>query len=382
MSQGNLEQSELGLYITNLIRREGKITFARFMELALYHPTMGYYTGPGKKLGREGDFYTSAHVHALFGQCLADQLQEMWLRVGKGPFIVVEYGGGHGWMARDILDRIRDSHQELWSALKYNIIEISPELIRQQQELLSEKENLAAAVNWFTDISQVAGAPGFTGCILSNELVDAFPVHRVKCEGERIREVYVDAQGGHLVEVIDEPSRAELSDYFRRQGVSLEEGQEAEVNLAALEWLDKVALNLGRGYILTIDYGDEGRALYSHARFKGTVTGYYQHRQVSNLYANIGLQDLTAHVNFSALMSRGQERGLITVGYTNQMKFLVATGILQRLTEWQGDKAAYAKASLGVKRLIMPEGMGEIFKVLVQSRGVDMPKLQGLGKPF
>lgn len=367
-----------------MIEEQGPITFARFMDLALYHPAEGYYTAPGRDIGPEGDFYTSANVHPLFGTMLAVQLYEMWELLGRPrPFTIVEYGAGTGLLAGDILSTLRDRRPLFLEATRYVIIEISTHLTEVQKESLTALDLPDKKVKWMKSLAEPG--PSLLGCVLSNEVIDAFPVHRVKQIDSRLREIYVALSGDRFVELDGEFSRPELADYFAQAGIQLAEGQEAEVNLAALAWLEEVATALRRGFVLTIDYGYEARKLYGPRFPQGTLMGYRRHRTTVNPYQAIGRQDLTAHVDFSALRRKGREVGLETTGFTTQMKFLLALGILEEADRWQGEKGEeedVLRAKLALKRLIMPGGMGEIFKVLIQHKNVENPCLKGLQEPW
>lgn len=369
---------ELEEEIRRRIRAEGPITFAEFMEMALYHPGLGYYTRPGRGFGREGDFYTSVHVHPIFGAMLALQLREMWYALGRPrPFILVECGAGEGFLAKDILEATWRRWPEFFTALRYGIVERSPYLTSVQKERLAGSGRPA----WFESLSEAAAWAGepLTGCLLANELIDAFPVHRVRLVGGRMREIYVALDGERFVEVLGELSGPELAAYF--DGLSLEEGQEAEANLEALRWLEEVAQNLARGFTLILDYGYRAEELYGPRFPRGTLMCYRKHQAGEDPYRFLGEQDLTAHVNFSALIERGRELGLKTLGFTTQMEFLLSLGILEEAARWD-EGSARLTAQMAAKRLIMPGGMGEIFKVLIQYKGPGQPRLKGLARPW
>ena len=368
---------ELKTVILDRIANKGKITFAEFMDLALYFPGLGYYTSPDRKIGKEGDYYTSSCVHPLFGAILAKQIREFWDILGRTDgFAIVEFGAGTGYLARDVLSSLERSQPEFFDAASYTIVEASPSLVQTQQELLT---NLPPGkAQW------AAGIPeDIVGCVISNELVDAFPVHRVKQMGDGLLEIYVAAQGDRFVETLDAPSTPEIEAYLRRLEVQLGDGQEAEVNLAALRWLDTVAGALRRGFVLTIDYGYQSGDLYGPRFPRGTLLGYHCHQVSGNPYAAVGRQDLTAHVNFSALQRWGEDFGLVTTGFTNQMKFLLALGVVEELTALsQSDSVVALRGRLAAKTLFMPGGMGETFKVLIQHKGLASPFLTGLRSPW
>jgi SAM-dependent MidA family methyltransferase len=374
---------ELDRLIAETIRERGKITFARFMDMALYHPEWGYYMRPDTRIGPRGDFYTSPHVHPLFGMAIGEQLAQMWDLLGHPhPFTVVESGAGQGLLVRDILDGLARRHPACLDSTRYIIIERSPHLIHQQRMELAESPLSPASILWLDGLDQLPDHGQLSGCILSNEFVDALPVHRIRRRASRIKEIYVGYEKGYT-EKLDDPSTPLLVSYFADLNIELEEGQEAEVNLAALSWLDEMARALDRGFILTIDYGYESPELYGPRFPRGTLMCYRQHRATENPYAYVGQQDLTSHVNFTSLMRKGRELGLQTTGFTHQMKFLIALGILQMAQEWNGGVGAeQAKAKLAARQLIMPGGMGDMFKVLVHHKGVGAPQLKGLSPPW
>ena len=219
------------------------------------------------------------------------------------------------------------------------------------------------------------------GCFLSNELVDAFPVHRVVFQGGRLREIYVGERDGGFLDVPGDLSTPEIGEYFRNDGIELREGQEAEVNLRARQWIGNVGRRLRKGFVLTIDYGCLAGELYAPWRSSGTLMCYYRHRASGDPYERVGEQDITAHVNFSQLIRGGEEAGLAFTGLVPQYRFLIGLGLLGEMEEAAKGMSEIEglKMRLSLKHLIEPGvGMGEIFKVLVQHKGVDEPRLDGL----
>jgi SAM-dependent MidA family methyltransferase len=224
-------------------------------------------------------------------------------------------------------------------------------------------------------------AGGVLGCLFSNELLDALPVHRVVQRREGLREIYVTARQRMLVEEEGELSSPAVADYLERYGAPLAEGQQAEVHLAAMAWLERAAAAMERGFLLTIDYGYRAQDLYGAGRQRGTVLAYRKHRAQEDWLAIPGQQDLTAHVNFTALEERGRELGLETLGLVPQTNFLLALASASGFADLQepgGNETEKLRARLGLKQLIHPEGMGETFKVLVQAKGVTGVRLSGL----
>ncbi|MFQ5778774.1 MAG: class I SAM-dependent methyltransferase [Terriglobia bacterium] len=360
------------------IQREGPLTYAAFMEACLYHPEHGYYTARVPGTG-QSDYLTSVETGQLFGCLLARQLAEMWEQLERpARFEVVECGAGRGRLAEAILPWVDKHARDFASALHLTLVEISEGMRAQAQRAL-------ASYGMRVECAAALPVRGIVGCLLSNELVDALPVHRVVQRREALREIYVGAQDGKLVEVEGELSSQELSRYLERYGKPLEEGQLAEVHPAALAWLEGAAAALKRGFLLTIDYGYPARELYGPAHQRGTFTAYRDHRTSEDWLEEPGRQDLTAHVNFTALEERGRELGLTLLGCPEQAQFLLS---LLRASEFRDLPAGGAAAPreqlasrVELQQLIHPEGLGANFKVLIQAKGVEGARLTGLAPP-
>ncbi len=353
------------------IAREGPLTFAAFMEACLYHPEYGYYTR--HRAGR--DYVTSPEVSPLFGRLLVRQLEEMWGILGRRErFDLLECGAGSGLLAGQILAAAGELFPDFFRALRVTLVESSRGLRERAREALRAHGDKVR-------FEERLPTGRVRGCLLSNELVDALPVHRVVQRRGGLREIYVDARNGQLIETEGELSSADLARYLERYGAPLQEGQQAEVHPAALRWLEQAAEALERGFLLTIDYGYRARELYGPAHLRGTLLAYREHRAHEDWLAWPGEQDLTAQVNFTALEERGRELGLTNLGYVPQTQFLLA---LARASDFadlsptsadeRGQRAAWSQ----FKHLIHPEGMGEAFKVLVQGKGAGAPALSGL----
>lgn len=355
--------------IAKTIEKQGPITFARFMQMALYHPQGGYYTSEKNIIGKAGDFYTSVHVSPLFGEMLGEQLAEMAGFLVGDDFKIIEFGAGRGFLALDILQTLQNKYPEIFARTVYFIIEAGPGLRKKQETLLGSQGLDGAKVIWVNSLKEVGHA--LNGCVISNEVVDAFPVHVVKQCSDRLKEIYVGWDGYNFVEIVDELSTPRLLEYFCRQNIQMENGQRGEINLAALDWIQEVGRSIERGFAITIDYGYEALTLYHPVRKEGTIMCYREHQAGDNPYIHVGKQDITAHVNFSALQTWGEEVGLKVTGFTNQMHFLFNLGIAGKV------EGNYKKA-MAVQQLVRPEGMGGIFKVLIQHKGLDNPCLQGL----
>ncbi len=359
-------------HISERIQREGPIPFAAYMRMALYEPGYGYYVTGQSKMGWEGDYYTSTDVADFFADCMGRQLQLMWDKLGKpDPFNILEQGAGRGDLTSGIRSWAARQAPDLLAALNYRT-----EDIRMGVDVTS-------AIHWHG--MDTAASPFHV--ILSNELVDAFPVHIVELRDKHLYELYVDAQDGRLFPVLDEPSSTEVASYldnYKIPWATYRDGWRAEINLDAPRWLQQVAKILHKGYLLTIDYGDTARTLYTPHRQYGTLICYYQHQTNEQPLARPGQQDITAHVNFSALIDEGRRQGLRLNAFTTQRQWLENMGIhtaLEQLrttqfaamdTERASNKGQIARLQWmnlqqRVSALTDPTGMGN-FKVLIMHR--------------
>ena len=353
--------------IARRIREEGPISFRDFMEMALYYPELGYYATTRDKIGPNGDYYTTPFITNLFGEILARQIEEMWRLLGNKEFTIVEYGAGHGSLCHQILNYI-STNTEFYKQVRYCIIEKSPAMRWKEQAVLHEK------VTWHESVNCI---PGFSGCVLSNELVDNFAVHQVVMDNE-LMEVFVHYDDGFREVLL--PASQQLKEYFEELNIVLPKGFRTEVNLQAKEWLCEISQSMKEGFMITVDYGMPSSELYHAKRSAGTIACYHQHQVNNDPYWNIGDQDITAHVNFSALHTWGTKYGLRSCGYTNQAKFLHAMGLVNhiRKIEQEGREITHAKMSRinMIHNLLMD--MGRKFKVLIQEKCSQPSTLSGM----
>ena len=322
------------------IRREGPISFHDYMEAVLYHPEFGYYNSNRNPIGREGDFYTSSDLDPIFGELLARKFGELAAELGidTASFCIVELGAGRGLLARDILRH---------TPFPYFILERSGAMRERQRDVLTDFK-----VSWVDELPEK-----LSGCVFSNEFFDALPVHRVVRRHGVLREVFVTEEFTEVEGVLQSP----MGD------IPVQEGQLADVSLQGPAWIRKIAASLDRGYHLAIDYGYLAREFY--ARPGGTLMCYWKHQALENPYVHIGEQDMTAHVNFSDLIAAGESAGLETLTFSTQMEFLIQTGILKDLEPLAMSRAvADIQRVMAIKKLLLPGGMGERFKVLLQRR--------------
>ncbi len=349
------------------ILQEGPITFETFMEMALYHPQYGYYRRTDTVIGREGDFYTAPHLSRVFGATIMRQIEEIWEYMRRpDDFIILEMGAGMGYLARDMLDYAVS--KDIYNHLQYYIIEINPSLRERQSEILKgHKEK----IRWYNSLKEIQP---FRGCILSNELLDSFPVHIIVVK-DGLKEVYINTDGEGLFEEY-RPCPEEILQYIDEFSITLPEGFRTEVNLRIKEWLREISGILKEGFIITIDYGYPAWQYYSEDYPQGTLQCYYRHQKSDNPYIKIGLQDITCHVNFTSLKKWAEEMGFRTIGYTGQGRFIVSMGIEEIIKEIiTPDEYPFEVAR--IKSLLLPSGMGEGHKVMVHYRGSGEPLLRG-----
>jgi SAM-dependent MidA family methyltransferase len=353
--------------IIEKIQQSGPISFRDFMEMALYYPELGYYTSGKDKIGKKGDYYTSPNLTHIFGEMIGKQLEEMQYILNEKEFTIVEMGAGTGLLSLDIREYLK-KNPELYLNLDYCIVEKSPAMQKEQRKRLGEK------VRWCNSIQELSW---ITGCVFSNELVDAFPVHQVVM-GEELMEVFVDYRDG-FIEVL-KPASDEIKDYLIELDVVLPPGYRTEINLDAIKWIKEIGTSLEKGFVMTMDYGYPSSELYQEYRYSGTLMCYYKHTANDTPYQHIGEQDITAHINFSALDHWGRKNGLEYCGFTDQAHFLLGLGIgdyMEKLQE--SDAMKHYKKILLIKTLMLE--MGETFKVLVQKKGIECKQLSGLKFP-
>jgi SAM-dependent MidA family methyltransferase len=342
----------------------GLLPFDRFMELALYAPGLGYYVAGAAKLGPAGDFVTAPEISPLFGQCVAGQCAEALEQLGGGDLI--ELGAGTGTLAVQLLETL-----ERLDALpeRYRILELSPDLQTRQRALILERiPHLAERCHWLTHLPD-----GVRGVLLANEVLDAMPVHRFRIAADGgIDELFVAERTDALSEVYA-PARSTglvaAVEALHRQGLALAPGYSSEINLRLGPWIQAIAHSLDAGLVLLIDYGYPRRDYYQADRTMGTLMCHLRHQAHQDPYRNLGLQDITAHVDFTAVAEAGTAAGLELAGFATQAHFLIGCGIDRFLAE----SPNALDLAPGAKQLLLPTAMGERFKVLALAKGLDAP---------
>lgn len=356
------------------IAATGPMRFARFMERALYEPGLGYYRRPVAAPGTAGDFLTAPETHPIFGRTVARQLDEVWRRLDRpARFTLREHGAGEGALAAAILDGLATERSGLLEAIVVEPIEVEP------ARLEAFARRLAAAGH--ASRHRPAGDEPVVGAVLANEVLDALPVHRVVLRDGALRERLVDWQDDGFVEIDAPPTTPALAARLAAEGVELVEGQVAELALAVDGWVAGAAASLARGVLLLIDYGHPATELYGPRRRAGTLAAYVRHRVHDDPFRNVGRQDLTAHVDLTAVERAARASGLEPLGATTQAEFLAGLGIEELLREAQADPGAtvagYAALRAGLMRLLDPAATGK-FAILAFGRGIAAePPLRG-----
>jgi SAM-dependent MidA family methyltransferase len=386
------------------IRARGPIPFSRYMDLCLYDPEFGYYAKNAEQFGKAGDFYTSSDVHAVFGRLLARQFEEMWRALDSpAQFEILELGPGRGLFAQDVLDWSEKKFPQFFSTLRYSLVEASPALRKRMQEtlrrqvslgktsLLEPQEVAPRQTNTAQGVSSGSHGverasqgrqktppfhlpralpPDIPVIVFANEFFDALPVEVLSAGGE----LRVDTRDGRFVETWV-PASAEALELLDRYGLHPEPGERVEAPLLAQKYISQAAARIKRGFLIVIDYGYT-RSEQLAGRHRGTVTAYRQHSVSANPYQAPGEQDITAHVNFTALAAEAERQGMTVHPLLTQSQFLMGIGERNQFADAFEDcrlAQERAKVALQLKHLVTPAGMGENFHVLVASRGMDSP---------
>jgi SAM-dependent MidA family methyltransferase len=359
--------------ILNEVRRRGRVTFSEFMGWALYHPQNGYYTAGPARTGRRGDFFTSVQGGDLLGRLLAESFCEMWDTLGSGRLTLVELGAGDGALAEQVLKALEEKGRA--SSVTFYLVEKS---VRRREEARRRLSRFSK-IHILDDLTSLEHTAGIEGCIYSNEFFDALPFHRVQGPGESLCELYVEAQGDRLVERPFAPSTPRLARGIREQGVSLVEGQKAEICLLLDDVVAEIDRVLARGFVLTIDYGEPSLDLYRETRLEGTLQIYQRHQLMDNPFDNIGERDITAFVDFGRLATLGNRGELKPLIFASQGTYLLnsAEALLRHLVEEDVGRQGDTRQATAIQQLLHPESLGGRFHVLLQGKNVGTPTLSG-----
>lgn len=359
----SLKQHSLALQklIKERIEQDSDISFAEFMQMALYHPGYGYYSSGSQKFGQSGDFVTSPELGSLFAQCMAQQFQQILSQV-ESP-VIMELGAGTGQFCFDCLLALDDMH---CLPKSYTILEVSADLQqRQKDKIKSLPKHLRTLVKWI----QQPLEQSFNGVIFANEVIDALAVEVFRVENQHYQQMQVIWDGGFKEKWGTMPNK--LAEQLEAKKLTLSDGYVSEFvpNLSA--WLKTITENLQKGVVLFVDYGYERPAYYHPQRSQGTLICFSQHQANFNYFENIGVQDMTAFVDFTAVAEAADECGFAVDGYTTQAHFLLSLGIEQKLGNSEDNYTNYYKNTTEMKKLAMPNEMGEKFKVIALSKDFD-----------
>lgn len=368
----NEQAGPLETWLKEHILEVGPITVAGFMGHALYHPQYGYYT-KGPNIGPRGDFVTSPEASPAFGRLFVAHLSEIDDLLGHPPtFDAIEFGPGKGTFALDLLDEMSSAFPDLYSRLKYRLVDISPALRESQRERVQTKHG--AKVEWYGDLAELP--QGLVGAVIGNELVDAFPVHVIKKQAGVLHEQFVGIdKDGKLAIVLQPLSDPDLLKFLADEKIDLEDEDEIEVNLAIDGWMKGLSAAIERGVVTLIDYGDESPARYSAARREGTLLGYYAGTVNASILAHPGEQDLTALVDFTALINSAQHAGFDVLSILRQANFLLGLGLgtthRPETVIQSGNLNEIMQYRKGLQSLISMEALGR-FHVLLLAKGMDV----------
>lgn len=366
------QEVELSTQLINKIsdeieKRGGSISYARYMEMALYEPTLGYYVNGRQKFGEGGDFITAPELTPLFTQSLANQVIEVFENLDE-PASMLEFGGGSGALAVEMLDYL-DKKGQL--PKDYYILDVSPYLQASQRVKLSDRiPHLMDRVHWVSDIPE-----DFVGVVIANEVLDAMPINRIRFyrDGQH-KEIHICLKDDKFYEfekdIEDENLKKEVATVFQEYGENLTDGYTTEINLYAGGWLQLIHDRLTKGVVILIDYGYPRSEWYIPDRFDGTLSCYYRHRHHDNSLILPGLQDITSHVDFTGIAEKADSVGFTLGGFANQAAFLTGCGLeglLQNIDT--SDTQAFLAITSPIKKLILPHEMGELFKVMALTKG-------------
>jgi SAM-dependent MidA family methyltransferase len=367
--------------IEHEIRQRGPMPFSRYMQICLYDPTAGYYSRNAEQFGKAGDFYTSSDVHAVFGRLLARQFDQMWQELDRPPEIeILELGPGRGLFARDVLDWSNKKFPAFFASLTYSLQESSPALRAKLQDTLENPVASGKAILSEESLEEGPAihrslAPGTPLIVFANEFFDAVPVEILGAAGK----LHLALENNRLREIWLPPLDEEL-EFLDRYSVHPEAGERIDVPILAQNWIQQIAHSISRGALLIIDYGYTRNEQLA-GRYRGTLMAYRHHSASPDPYQAPGEQDLTAHVNFTALAAACEQAGMRVEKLFTQSQFLMGIGEKNQFADAFEDcrvPQERAKVALQLKHLVTPVGMGENFQVLIASRGVDRSKIAAL----
>lgn len=356
---------EFSTLICQKIQQTGPLSFAEYMQLALYHPEFGYYSNSTKKFGEGGDFITAPEISPLFGQCIAQQIISVFSELNNPD--ILEFGAGSGQLAVDVLLALASENQ---LPTHYYILELSAELKLRQRKKIAEKiPQMQNKVIWLERLPQ-----NFEGVIIANEVLDAMPIHRFSFSKNKFWEYMVNCKNGLLYETLA-PANAILEKALSQKQSIFIEDYNSEINLLLPSWLASLSDCLSRGLVLLLDYGFPDHEYYHPDRHMGTLMCHYQHHAHNDPYFWPGLQDITAHVDFTATIKAAITAGFKLAGYTTQAHFLLSCGLMALAAKQPSSVETSWITNQAIKKLVLPSEMGELFKVMALTKEVSAPLL-------
>ena len=348
------------------IIKTGPVTFREFMKESLYNQDFGYYSQIDFPGGKHGDFVTAPHASLFFGSLLSVQISEFFEKLDNKECNICEFGAGAGYLAQDIMRYFRKHEPKLFQKLKYFVVEPLKKRRKVLQDRLSEFKDHFEIIEKFSECGR------FSGVIVANELLDAFPVHLVEKKGGKFKEVYIGLdREERFLEILRKPSTSELAGYLDQLNDLLPDGYRTEVNLDIKDWIMEISGAMVEGFVLTIDYGFSSREYFAPHRNRGTLLGYSGQRTTEDFFSFPGMVDITAHVNFSDLLRWGEEQGMKCMGFTPQWAFLGGLDPDETMQKVFGKVDPFSPILAGIKALIFPQAMGETHKAMVLSKGLD-----------
>ncbi len=368
--------NQLRQKIEQEIHERGPISFSRYMELCLYDRDLGYYSRNAQRFGKAGDFYTSSDIHAVFGRLLARQFDEMWRVLDSpGQIDLIELGPGRGLFAQDVLDWSEKKFPDFFLALRYTLVESSPALRERIEETLKARLEFGRAALGTLDALGKTSGRDIPTIVFANEFFDALPVEILSTKGS----LRIDARNGRFTETWAQPSPEEL-EFLDRYSVHPEQDERVEAPLAAQHFMEQIAANILRGFLVAIDYGYT-REEQLAGRHRGTLKAIRRHSISSSPYEAPGEQDITADVNFTALAAAAEKQGMRTHKLITQSQFLMGIGEANQFADAFEEcrlPQERAKVALQLKHLVTPAGMGESFQVLIATKGIEQERIESL----
>ncbi|MNI15650.1 hypothetical protein D3C73_689500 [compost metagenome] len=376
MKNQQLGHSVIVRELIELISKQPRqaISFQAYMNMCLYHEEHGYYRRKAVKIGKTGDFYTSSSIGTIMGEMLASYIIQQWDKPDHAQALlsIVEWGGGNGRLALHVLDELQRREVAMYKRVTYTMVESSGFHREMQAETLDKHTGKVVFLSEEDWNHKRHNSAEETVIVIANELLDAFPVHRIQYKSGGLYEYYIGwkEEQQAFIELWFPLQDQELLSYIQEEHIDWSDGQMIEINLASLQWIRSMAQFIDEGQLLIIDYGDTSKELYAAHRQQGTLMCYRQHQAYDEPLIYQGEQDITAHVNFSACMREGLSSGFANCHYTTQREFLVEQGILTQLQNHYDPNpfSEISKRNRSIRQLLVSDHMSELFKVLVLTK--------------